>query len=487
MWQREDLKNIKHSVFGAYADAKKQLDKIPFALAWDLNRYQATILAKKFESYGVEAKFQGGLPSTFAVETAEPKKPSQWLSLVYGSVGLGLLFALIFVFLDRRKDANTPTAEAMIHKPALPESRVSPLPQIDLNRPLDSAPSAPSAQSFQAEQPMERNSVEYILSSTVFISGESSLGSGFLVTDDGYILSNSHVTRNMQNPIVTLKDGRQYEARKIKEDAQYDISLIKIDERALPYLKLGDANKVFAGDPVITIGNPGGLSFTVTRGIVSFNGRRLENVPYIQTDAAINRGNSGGPMINQNLEVIGINTLTSINERGISFALPINLACDDNGITSRIGTDPSSCPTYISPQEKMDMGRAMAQRPTGANIYQQEAESLQKRLMADEQEIQAKNDALQQRGKDLIAQAEQDPLNGTLRERVNTEIEEIKRGFKALEREQAEARARYLNGVVGILERQILDPAYSSGRIQIEKQLKESREARQKLIDFLNQ
>ena len=162
-----------------------------------------------------------------------------------------------------------------------------------------------------------------------------SLGSGFIIDKDGYILTNYHVIDKAQDIRVRLWDESEYKAEVIGKDRKTDIALIKITtDRTLPVAPLGDSDLLEVGDWVIAIGNPFGLGHTVTAGIVSAKGRILGAGPYddfIQTDAAINPGNSGGPLFNINAEVVGINTAifsTSGGNIGIGFAIPINLAKD---------------------------------------------------------------------------------------------------------------------------------------------------------------
>lgn len=163
-----------------------------------------------------------------------------------------------------------------------------------------------------------------------------SLGSGFLISSDGYIVTNSHVVRGATDINVTLWDGRTFKAKIVGIDDATDIAILKIDATDLPFLKFGDSNELRVGDWVIAIGNPFGLGHTVTVGVVSAKGRSLGITRYedfIQTDAAINPGNSGGPLINIKGEVIGINTAIlnpsgmSVNA-GIGFAIPSSLAKD---------------------------------------------------------------------------------------------------------------------------------------------------------------
>jgi serine protease Do len=157
-------------------------------------------------------------------------------------------------------------------------------------------------------------------------------GSGFIVSADGYILTNNHVVEDAEKIIVTLRDGVEFKAEIIGTDKQNEVAVIKIDSENLPVLELADSDKLEVGEWVIAIGNPFGLSHTVTQGIVSAKGRSGIGLAgyedYIQTDAAINPGNSGGPLINLHGEVVGINTaiIGPGGNIGIGFAIPINMA-----------------------------------------------------------------------------------------------------------------------------------------------------------------
>ncbi|RMG59707.1 MAG: DegQ family serine endoprotease [Deltaproteobacteria bacterium] len=157
-----------------------------------------------------------------------------------------------------------------------------------------------------------------------------SLGSGFIVTEDGYILTNNHVVERADEITVRLYDETEYEAEVVGTDPKTDIALIKIDaDRKLPHVKLGDSDALEVGEWVVAIGNPFGLEHTVTAGIVSAKGRVIGSGPYddfIQTDASINPGNSGGPLFNLRGEVVGINTAIVQGGQGIGFAIPINMA-----------------------------------------------------------------------------------------------------------------------------------------------------------------
>lgn len=161
-----------------------------------------------------------------------------------------------------------------------------------------------------------------------------SLGSGFIISSDGFILTNAHVVESSSDVMVRLKDKREYAARVVGADKRTDVALLKIEATGLPRVTLGNPQELKVGEWVAAIGSPFGFDHTVTAGIVSAKGRALpqENlVPFIQTDVAINPGNSGGPLFNLKGEVVGVNS--QIYSRtggfmGLSFAIPIDLAME---------------------------------------------------------------------------------------------------------------------------------------------------------------
>ncbi len=161
---------------------------------------------------------------------------------------------------------------------------------------------------------------------------ERSLGSGFIISSDGYVLTNNHVIRDADEVVVRLSDRREFVAEVIGSDKRSDVALLKIDSADLPVAKIGKSDDLKVGSWVLAIGSPFGFEHSVTAGIVSAMGRSLPNenyVPFIQTDVAINPGNSGGPLYNLNGEVVGINS--QIYSRtggfmGLSFAIPIDMA-----------------------------------------------------------------------------------------------------------------------------------------------------------------
>jgi serine protease Do len=164
--------------------------------------------------------------------------------------------------------------------------------------------------------------------------GRQSLGSGFIVSADGYVVTNVHVVRGASEIVVRLADHSEHKARLVGSDPRTDIALLKIDAGGLPTLAFGDSDEVPVGQPVMAIGNPFGLEQTVTTGIVSAKERFIGAGPYddfIQTDASINPGNSGGPLVDTRGALIGINTAIfsqSGGSIGIGFAIPVNIAKD---------------------------------------------------------------------------------------------------------------------------------------------------------------
>jgi len=191
------------------------------------------------------------------------------------------------------------------------------MPQMPFGSPFEGSPFEDLFRDmYRNQQPQERHS----------------LGSGFILSKDGYVVTNNHVVDGADEVVVKNSDGEEFEAEVVGADAKLDLALLKIKTKGLRAVDLGDSDALRVGDWVVAIGNPFGLEQTVTAGIVSAKGRVIGAGPYdsfIQTDAAINPGNSGGPLFNAKGEVIGINTAIysrSGGNNGIGFAIPINLA-----------------------------------------------------------------------------------------------------------------------------------------------------------------
>jgi serine protease Do len=157
---------------------------------------------------------------------------------------------------------------------------------------------------------------------------QQGMGSGVIISSDGYVLTNNHVVEGADEVTITLADQKEYKGRIVGRDPQTDLAVLKIDAKeSFPASALGDSDNLKVGDWVVAIGNPFGLDHTVTAGIVSAKGRVIGAGPYdnfIQTDASINPGNSGGPLLNMRGEVVGINTAIIPQGQGIGFAIPVN-------------------------------------------------------------------------------------------------------------------------------------------------------------------
>lgn len=181
-------------------------------------------------------------------------------------------------------------------------------------------------------QPKSSSILEYFYGYKAAPEQQIGTGSGVIITQDGYIVTNNHVIANASALEVTLNDNTTYKARLIGTDLQTDIALLKIDtQQELPYLVFGDSDQIALGQWVLAVGNPFNLTSTVTAGIISAKARNLSKTgiqSFIQTDAAINPGNSGGALVNTNGELIGINTMISSNTGsyvGYAFAVPSNI------------------------------------------------------------------------------------------------------------------------------------------------------------------
>ena len=164
---------------------------------------------------------------------------------------------------------------------------------------------------------------------------QQGLGSGVILSPDGYILTNNHVVERATDILVRLNDGDEYQGEVVATDPATDLAVLKVDAKNLPAATIGDSDSLKAGDYVLAIGSPFGLNHTVTHGIISATGRDNLNITgyenFLQTDASINPGNSGGALIDNKGRVIGINTAIlsrSGGNVGIGFAIPINMAVE---------------------------------------------------------------------------------------------------------------------------------------------------------------
>ncbi|AGI27038.1 Serine protease MucD [Candidatus Portiera aleyrodidarum] len=177
-----------------------------------------------------------------------------------------------------------------------------------------------------------QNSSSSVVNISTIKNSLYSIGTGFIISNDGYILTNAHVVNDSDQIIVNFKNHTVYNAKLIGIDTKTDIALIKINEQDLPVINIGNSDNIQVGECVAAIGSPFGFDQSITSGIVSAINRTLPNdiyVPFIQTDVAINPGNSGGPLLNIQGKVIGINSqiiTRSGGFMGLSFSIPINIA-----------------------------------------------------------------------------------------------------------------------------------------------------------------
>jgi len=207
-------------------------------------------------------------------------------------------------------------------------------------------------------------------------------GSGFIVSSDGYILTNAHVVKGADEVVVKLIDKRKFTAKVVGADARTDVAVIKITASSLPAVKLGDPAKLRVGEAVAAIGSPFGFENSVTAGIVSAKGRSLPSesyVPYIQTDVPINPGNSGGPLFNMKGEVVGINSQIysrSGGYQGVSFAIPIDVAMDVADQLKVAGKVSRGWLGVVIQEVTADLAESFGlDRPRGALVAQVQADS----------------------------------------------------------------------------------------------------------------
>ncbi|MBM7060410.1 DegQ family serine endoprotease [Pseudomonas sp. UL073] len=204
-----------------------------------------------------------------------------------------------------------------------------------------------------------------------------SLGSGFIISADGYILTNNHVVADADEIIVRLSDRSELQAKLIGADPRTDVALLKVEGKDLPTVKLGKSDALKVGEWVLAIGSPFGFDHSVTAGIVSAKGRSLPNesyVPFIQTDVAINPGNSGGPLFNLNGEVVGINSqifTRSGGFMGLSFAIPIDVALDVSNQLKKDGKVSRGWLGVVIQEVNKDLAESFGlDKPAGALVAQ---------------------------------------------------------------------------------------------------------------------
>jgi serine protease DegQ len=263
-------------------------------------------------------------------------------------VVLGLALAFVISLIWPRVGNNLRARFGFEHAPAAVSSSVAPATAPVVNAPASYADAvskaAPSVVNIYANKVVTEQAVRMFTDPLMqqLFGGtpagppvprrEQNLGSGVIVSPEGYVLTNNHVIANADDIQVLLYDGRVAKAKLVGADEETDLAVLKMEAGNLPVIQMADAKKLRVGDVVLAIGNPLGLNQTVTMGIISAIGRQLSNSSpedFIQTDAAINLGNSGGALVNSNGDLVGINTLLigkAANAEGIGFAIPVDTA-----------------------------------------------------------------------------------------------------------------------------------------------------------------
>ncbi len=259
-----------------------------------------------------------------------------------------------------------------------------------------------------------------------------SLGSGFIISADGYILTNAHVVDGADEINVRFTDKREYKAKVIGADRRTDVALIKVDAANLPAVRFGDPTKLKVGEWVVAIGSPFGFENTVTAGIVSAKGRSLPQetfVPFIQTDVAINPGNSGGPLFNMRGEVVGINS--QIYSRtggfmGLSFAIPIDVALDIQKQLREKGRVARGRIGVVIQEVTRDLATSFGlDRPRGALVN-----SVEKGSPADKAGVEATDIILSFDGKPVESQSDLPRIVGSTRPGAQSAVEVWRKGAK---------------------------------------------------------
>ncbi|QOH71266.1 DegQ family serine endoprotease [Pseudomonas putida] len=257
-----------------------------------------------------------------------------------------------------------------------------------------------------------------------------SLGSGFIISSDGYVLTNNHVVADADEIIVRLSDRSELQAKLIGTDPRTDVALLKVDVKNLPTVKLGDSEKLKVGEWVLAIGSPFGFDHSVTKGIVSAKGRTLPNdtyVPFIQTDVAINPGNSGGPLFNMKGEVVGINSqifTRSGGFMGLSFAIPIDVALDVSNQLKKDGKVSRGWLGVVIQEVNKDLAESFGlDKPAGALVAQ-----VLENGPAAKGGLQVGDVILSMNGQPIVMSADLPHLVGSLKDGEKAKLEIIRNG-----------------------------------------------------------
>ncbi|TVQ79077.1 MAG: hypothetical protein EA369_05765 [Bradymonadales bacterium] len=474
-WQNLHYENAEKVNWSDYSSAKRELSSPPKrALVSELSLAQFEDFESRFSDYPIEKRAK-----IVSSPELEPKtsKPSQVYRVLVGVAAVSLIIVSALVWSERLSE-EAPRTELSQSSGQDFEFRFDLQPEAETKTREPVHHQEPSLIPSPVDPQVQ---IERALNSTVFIRDAGGLGSGFFISADGHLLTNYHVIEKMESPRVILRDGREFRGEVLARDQSRDLALLKVPAHGLSYLRMGDAHRLYPGESVLTIGNPAGLSFTLTKGVVSFVGRPIGSVLYIQTDSAINPGNSGGPMINQNFEVVGVNTLTARVEKGISFSVPINYAY--HGIASGLGDYPKDAPPF---QNAPNSGRSIASndpRAPGSSSdipYERELFQLQNQA---EQRIQE----LKRRARGLTSQAvqlHQDLQKSRIlheRQRLQSQLKETETEIERISREVTQERIRFIRRVVAVLQRQLGDSNLIAYRQEIQSRIQELEQQRRTL------
>ncbi|MFZ3088092.1 MAG: DegQ family serine endoprotease [Methylotenera sp.] len=257
-----------------------------------------------------------------------------------------------------------------------------------------------------------------------------SLGSGFIISSDGYILTNAHVVSDADEVIVKLSDKREFKAKIIGADKRTDVALVKIEATGLPKVTIGDPGKLKVGEWVAAIGSPFGLENTMTAGIVSAKGRALpqENfVPFIQTDVAINPGNSGGPLFNLAGEVVGINSQIysrSGGSMGLSFSIPIDVALDISNQLKATGKITRGWLGIVIQELSKDLAESFGMKNTNGALVA----AVEKNGPADKGGLEAGDVIIKFDGKPIMTSSDLPRVVGTAKPGKAAAVEVLRKG-----------------------------------------------------------
>jgi len=257
-----------------------------------------------------------------------------------------------------------------------------------------------------------------------------SLGSGFIISKDGYVLTNNHVVEGAETVIVRLNDRREFIAEIVGTDPRSDVAVLKLDATDLPVAKIADSDDVKRGQWVVAIGSPFGFDYSVTAGIVSATGRALPDesyVPFIQTDVAINPGNSGGPLFNLDGEVVGINSqifTRSGGFMGLSFAIPMNLAMNVAEQIQEVGVVRRGWLGVLIQEVNRDLALSFGlEKPMGALIAQASSSG-----PGGKAGIQPGDIIVRFNGKDVERSSDLPPMVGLVRPGTTVPVDVVRQG-----------------------------------------------------------